>query len=81
MPQRIAISLDYKDDLWHADIGQGQVCSKTIEGLKDALALHLQKSGMRGHIEVTVRYDWQKLPQWLWQYQSYYFERIWDLEV
>ncbi|WP_067620239.1 DUF5395 family protein [Dissulfuribacter thermophilus] len=81
MQKRIAVALDFKEGLWRARLGKEEICSKSLDGLKNGLAHHFQKTGLRGNVEVTVSYDWQKLPQWLWQYQSYYFERVWSLQV
>ncbi|HIE33349.1 MAG TPA: hypothetical protein EYP81_04810 [Thermodesulfobacteriaceae bacterium] len=79
--QRIEVALDFREGLWRARMGKEEISFRSLEELKASLACHFQKTGLRGEVEVKVSYDWQKLPQWLWQYHSYYFERIWRLKI
>lgn len=77
----LKITLDFKEDQWIANLGGEEVSFRNFDDLKEILVDYFQNKGLQGEVRVKISYDWRKLPQWLWQYQSYYFERILELKL
>jgi len=78
---RIELQLDFRNGEWEIEINKERISAPTIGELKEKLFHYFLKRRLKGKIEVYVTYDWKKLPQWLWQYQNYYFERVWIFEI
>ena len=77
MRHEFELNLDFEKDSWTTEFKGKKLSGKSIEELEKRLEECLKELGMKGEVVVRVKYDWKKLPQWLWQFQSYYFERTW----
>jgi len=78
---KFQLELDFDGENWIIHLDDRVLKADNIEKLGILFKEYLKTKGIKGEVEVSVRYDWKKLPQWLWQYQSYYFERTWHFHI
>ncbi len=75
------LELEYREGQWCLDFRGRRLSAPTMEDLREEVEKVLREEGYRGKMELKVHYNWKNLPQWLWQYQSFYFERVWEIKI
>ena len=77
--QRVSLELSFEDGEWIAR-GKGLTLrAPSFPSLVENLKEVLPHQGLKGKVKVLLHYDLRNLPQWLWQYHSYYFSR--EIEI
>jgi aromatic ring-opening dioxygenase LigB subunit len=74
------INLEFRKKYWIINLNQKELRAESIEELKIRLEEVLKKLYPNQKVKVIVSYNWKNLPHWLWQYQSYYFNRVWEFD-
>lgn len=78
---KLDLKFDFDEEFWVCNFKGKTIKAESFEILEKELYNLLKKEGLKGKVKVKIVYNWKNLPQWLWQYQSYYFEREWVFEL
>ncbi len=74
------LELKFDGERWSLEYGGRTISAPHISELREKVRNFLKKQGFsEDRVRVVYRGDY--LPEWLKQFQSYYFERIWDLNL